>query len=99
VAASPRNRAIRTALAYNVSVAHFSDLAVAAKVIDVLQRRPSQDQGQLVLELGLGWDELEPSVEALIDDGYVAHWQIDGDRVYALAKSPTSRSIAELVSG
>jgi hypothetical protein len=75
----------------------FPNLAVAAKLINLLQQHPSQDQGQIVLQVGLGWGELKPSVEALIEDGYVVSRDVEGDTVYELAKSPTSRSVAELV--
>ena len=67
-------------------------------MIDELQRYPNRDQVELVIDLGVDWEKVEPSLRALIHDGFVVEREVDGERVYELTRTSNSRSLADLLS-
>jgi hypothetical protein len=73
------------------------DLAVAEQLLGVMQHYPSRDRVELIVDLGLDWDRLAPTVEALVDDGYLV--RLDDHRdVYSLATASHSVSVAGIAA-
>jgi competence protein ComGC len=85
---------------YNVYVTELQlpNLAIAAKVIETLQRHPSRDEVELVVDLGLDSDDVHASIDALVHDGFVVERDEEGHRVYELAHDSADRSLADLLS-
>jgi predicted transcriptional regulator len=57
---------------------------VAEQVLDTLQHHPTRDRVELIVDLGLTWDALEPTVDDLVSNGYLIVDVVEGDPVYEL---------------
>lgn len=55
----------------------------------------TRDRVELVVDLGYDWNTLEPSLNALVKDGYVVVHESDGEDVFELARSVASPPAAE----
>ena len=73
------------------------DLAVAEHVLGALQQHRSRDRVELVVDLGLTWDRVAPTIDVLIQDGYILSQISDGEPVFTLATAGVSRSLANIV--
>jgi hypothetical protein len=75
------------------------DLGVAEQVLAALQQHRSRDRVELVVDIGLEWDLVAPTVDVLMDDGYVVTSVSDGEPVFALADAANPVSFAGIAQG
>jgi len=73
------------------------DLAIAEQVLGALQQHRNRDRVELVVDLGLEWDSVEPTVDVLVRDGFVVKSISDGEPLFALAVG-ASPLLAKLTS-
>jgi transcription initiation factor IIE alpha subunit len=81
-----------------VSEVQLPDLAVAAKVVDGLERHPGLDEVELVVDLGLDLNDVRAAIDALVDRGLVIERDAEGDQVYELSRTSAGASVAEFLS-
>lgn len=72
------------------------DLAIAEQVLGTLQQHRSRDRVEIVVDLGLGWDSVEPTLNALVRDGYVQTHLIGDEPVFELTSVGASQSPAQI---
>ena len=67
----------------------------AEQLLSSLQEHRTRDRVEFVVDLGFDWTRLEPSLNALVQDGYVVVHEANGEEVFELARSIASPPVAE----
>lgn len=58
---------------------------LADQVLTSLQRHQTRDEVELVVDLGIEWAAVKPTIDTLVSDGLVQTREIEGEAIYALA--------------